>query len=42
MPGCRVNGRISTGRMLTAAEAKGGKYTYYVCQSILESGSGSC
>ncbi len=30
------------GKMLTAAEAKSGKYTYYVCQSILKSGSGSC
>ncbi len=30
------------GKMLTAAEAKSGKYTYYVCQSILKKGSGSC
>ncbi len=30
------------GKMLTAAEAKSGKYTYYVCQSILKSGSGTC
>ena len=30
------------GKALTAAEAKSGKYTYYVCQSILKSGSGSC
>ena len=30
------------GKQLTAAEAKSGKYTYYVCQSILKSGSGSC
>ena len=27
---------------LTASEAKSGKYTYYVCQSILKKGSGSC
>ncbi len=30
------------GKALTAAEAKGGRYTYYVCQSILKQGSGSC
>ena len=30
------------GKTLTAAEAKGGKYTYYVCQSILKRGSGAC
>ena len=30
------------GKTLTAAEAKSGKYTYYVCQSILKRGSGSC
>ena len=30
------------GKALTAAEAKSGKYTYYVCQSILKQGSGSC
>ena len=30
------------GKALTAAEAKSGKYTYYVCQSILKKGSGSC
>ena len=29
-------------KALTAAEAKSGKYTYYVCQSILKQGSGSC
>ncbi len=29
-------------KALTAAEAKGGKYSYYVCQSILNGGSGSC
>ena len=29
-------------KALTAAEAKSGKYTYYVCQSILKKGSGSC
>ena len=30
------------GKTLTAAEAKSGKYTYYVCQSILKKGSGAC
>ena len=30
------------GKALTAAEAKSGKYTYYVCQSILKTGRGSC
>ena len=30
------------GKALTAAEAKSGKYTYYVCQSILKRGSGTC
>ena len=30
------------GKALTAAEAKGGKYSYYVCQSILNGGSKSC
>ena len=29
-------------KALTASEAKSGKYTYYVCQSILKTGSGSC
>ena len=29
-------------KSLTAAEAKGGKHSYYVCQSILNGGSGSC
>ena len=29
-------------KALTAAEAKSGKYTYYVCQSILKLGSGTC
>ena len=29
-------------KALTAAEAKSGKYTYYVCQSILKQGSGTC
>ena len=27
---------------MTAAEAKGGKYTYYVCHSLLKRGSGAC
>ncbi len=30
------------GKALSASEAKSGKYTYYVCQSILKQGSGSC
>ena len=30
------------GKALTAAEAKGGRYSYYVCQSILNGGSKSC
>ena len=30
------------GKALSASEAKSGKYTYYVCQSILKLGSGSC
>ena len=29
-------------RALTASEAKSGKYTYYVCQSLLKRGSGTC
>ena len=29
-------------RALTAAEAKSGKYAYYVCQSLLKRGSGTC
>ncbi len=29
-------------KALTAAEAKSGKYTYYVCQSLLKQGSGTC
>ncbi len=29
-------------RALTTAEAKSGQYSYYVCQSILNGGSGSC
>ena len=29
-------------RALTAAEAKSGKYSYYVCQSLLKRGSGTC
>ena len=29
-------------KALTAAEAKGGKYSYYVCQSILNGGSKNC
>ncbi|MYJ58602.1 MAG: hypothetical protein F4088_07060, partial [Chloroflexi bacterium] len=29
-------------KALTAAEAKGGKYSYYVCQSVLNGGSRSC
>ena len=30
------------GNALTAAEAKSGKYTYYVCHSLLKRGSGTC
>ena len=30
------------GKALTAAEAKGGKYTYYVCQSLLKHGRRTC
>ena len=30
------------GKSLTAAEAKGGRYHYYVCQSILKHGSKTC
>ena len=30
------------GKALTAAEAKSGKYTYYVCHSLLKRGSGTC
>ena len=29
-------------KSLTAQEAKGGKYTYYVCQSLLKRGRGAC
>ncbi len=29
-------------RALTEAEAKSGKYSYYVCQSLLKRGSGTC
>ncbi len=30
------------GKALSAAEAKGGRYTYYVCHSLLKRGSGTC
>ena len=30
------------GKALTAAEAKSGKYTYYVCHSLLKKGKGTC
>ena len=30
------------GRAMSAAEAKSGKYTYYVCNSLLKRGSGTC
>ena len=30
------------GKAMTAAEAKSGRYTYYVCQSLLKRGSGTC
>ena len=29
-------------KAMTAAEAKGGKYTYYICHSLLKQGSGAC
>ena len=29
-------------KALTAAEAKGGRYSYYVCHSLLKQGSGAC
>ena len=29
-------------KALTAAEAKGGRYSYYVCHSLLKQGSGTC
>ena len=32
----------SCGSLMTASEAKGGKYTYYVCQTLLKKGSGAC
>ncbi len=32
----------SCGKALSAAEAKGGRYTYYVCHSLLKRGSGTC
>ena len=30
------------GKQLTGAEAKGGRYSYYVCGSLLKRGSGAC
>ena len=30
------------GNAMTAGEAKGGKYTYYVCHSLLKRGKGAC
>ena len=30
------------GKAMTASEAKGGQYTYYVCQTLLKRGSGTC
>ena len=30
------------GKAMTAAEAKSGKYTYYVCHSLLKRGGGTC
>ena len=30
------------GKAMTAAEAKSGKYTYYVCHSLLKRGKGAC
>ena len=40
-----LSGLVTCGncrRPLSAAEAKGGRYTYYVCQSLLKRGSGTC
>ena len=34
--------RETCGKALTAAEAKSGKYAYYVCHSLLKRGSGTC
>ena len=30
------------GKAMTAAEAKSGKYTYYICHSLLKKGKGTC
>ena len=30
------------GKAMTAAEAKSGKYTYYICHSLLKQGKGAC
>ena len=30
------------GKAMTAADAKSGKYTYYVCHSLLKKGRGTC
>ena len=30
------------GKAMTAAEAKSGKYTYYICHSLLKRGKGAC
>ena len=30
------------GKVMTAAEAKSGKYTYYICHSLLKRGKGTC
>ncbi len=30
------------GRAMSASEAMSGKYTYYVCQSLMKRGSGTC
>ena len=30
------------GRAMSSSEAKSGKYTYYVCQSLMKRGSGTC
>ena len=30
------------GKAMTAAEAKSGKYTYYICHSLLKRGKGTC
>ena len=35
-------GAFTCGKAMTAAEAKSGKYTYYICHSLLKRGKGTC